>query len=313
MRAVRLGDAELVRILEEEECYILNKRNETGLILAARLDRPELCEILAPKEKAIFLPDGRSPLMVAAQEGSSHALAVLLPFYPEKDKDLNGCDVLYYAVMSQSLTCTELVLQSYDFDVEELKKALRHARKLPSDAIFDLVRTRLCLAQGMRNGCGGLSESTMSVLRDCTRYGGQDVSAMDGIQPITARSPSFMRPGEEWYGGDGTPLQIVTYPEDLELTSRNKDDLERHLDDMRQKCEDAQQDVSNALAQLAATNIAKSKAGGTQVTDAVLSALNVTLLRLKQKVDNLRIDVDIVADLAQSPRGDVSMVASKGK
>lgn len=86
MVAARIDDPELATILAVQEAGLVNKNDETALIIAAQLDHPKICEILAPLEKTIYYKDGRNALMIAAEAGAMNACLALAREFPvERD------------------------------------------------------------------------------------------------------------------------------------------------------------------------------------------------------------------------------------
>ncbi|ESU42767.1 Ankyrin repeat protein [Giardia duodenalis] len=142
MVAARIDDPELATILAVQEAGLVNKSDETALIIAAQLDHPKICEILAPLEKTIYYKDGRSALMIAAEAGSMNACLALAREFPV-ERDPSGYTALDYSVISNNIACTRAIVDLVHHSQEDFQCAMDLAERDGRSDIYTYLQMAL--------------------------------------------------------------------------------------------------------------------------------------------------------------------------
>lgn len=123
MVAVRLNDPEMVEILSLQEAGLVNKADETALLIGAQLDHVEACRLLVPLEKMIYYKDGRNALMIAAECGSLKMCQLLAPEFP-MERDPSGYTAFDYCIMFDHMDCLRILVEHCNTRQEDLMQAL---------------------------------------------------------------------------------------------------------------------------------------------------------------------------------------------
>ncbi|EFO62974.1 Protein 21.1 [Giardia lamblia P15] len=142
MVAARINDPELATILAVQEAGLINKSDETALIIAAQLDHPRICEILAPLEKTIYYKDGRNALMIAAEAGSMNACLALAREFPV-ERDPSGYTALDYSVISNNIACTRAIVDLVRHSQEDFQFAMDLAERDGRSDIYAYLQMAL--------------------------------------------------------------------------------------------------------------------------------------------------------------------------
>lgn len=142
MVAARINDPELATILAVQEAGLVNKSDETALIIAAQLDHPKICEILAPLEKTIYYKDGRNALMIAAEAGAVNACLVLAREFPV-ERDPSGYTALDYSVISNNIACTRAIVDLVHHSQEDFQCAMDLAERDGQHDIYTYLQMSL--------------------------------------------------------------------------------------------------------------------------------------------------------------------------
>lgn len=142
MVAARIDDPELATILAVQEAGLVNKNDETALIIAAQLDHPKICEILAPLEKTIYYKDGRNALMIAAEAGAMNACLALAREFPV-ERDPSGYTALDYSVISNNIACTRAIVDLVRHSQEDFQFAMNLAERDGRSDIYTYLQMAL--------------------------------------------------------------------------------------------------------------------------------------------------------------------------
>lgn len=142
MVAARINDPELATILAVQEAGLVNKTDETALLIAAQLDHPKICEILAPLEKTIYYKDGRNALMIAAEAGAVNACLVLAREFPV-ERDASGYTALDYSVISNNIACTRAIVDLVHHSQEDFQCAMDLAERDGKHDIYAYLQMAL--------------------------------------------------------------------------------------------------------------------------------------------------------------------------
>ncbi|TNJ27669.1 Axoneme-associated protein [Giardia muris] len=124
MRAVRGGDAEMVRLLACFEHSVTNNEGYTALMIGALCNEGEACKRLVPYEMNTVLDDGRTPLMLSAAAGTINALTNLLPYQKCRTTLMGRTALMYAAEAGQVEAVQHLALREKEHISKDGKTAL---------------------------------------------------------------------------------------------------------------------------------------------------------------------------------------------
>lgn len=129
MLAVKNNDLTMVEILSETESGFVNKRDETALFLACARNYDDIASVLIPKEQHLRQSStGYTPLIVAAANGSTKVIPLLIPHFGN-ETDKQGYTALDYATYNNYPLCVDLLTKSEKFSVPDLERAVKIAEE----------------------------------------------------------------------------------------------------------------------------------------------------------------------------------------
>lgn len=131
MLAVQNDDPKMAQILAEQEATLKNNDGDTALMLAARKDISSCIPILLPHSQK---DDAVTPLMIAAEAGSIHALRALLFHYGD-ETDSDGLTALDYASRAGHRKCVESLLHECPFNNSARTAAAENAQANGHDSL----------------------------------------------------------------------------------------------------------------------------------------------------------------------------------
>lgn len=110
MVAAKCNLPEIAEILAPHEAGAMNVEGRTALMYAAVANAPEICRLLLPMEKGILTMDARNALMFAASANSAAAAQVLAEEL-NLARDAVGRTPLHYAVIANALDVAAILLE----------------------------------------------------------------------------------------------------------------------------------------------------------------------------------------------------------
>lgn len=129
MLAVKNNDLTMVEILSETESGFVNNRDETALFLACARNYDDIASVLIPKEQQLRQSStGYTPLIVAAANGSTRVIPLLIPHFGN-ETDKQGYTALDYATYNNYHLCVDLLTKSEKFSVPDLERAVKIAEE----------------------------------------------------------------------------------------------------------------------------------------------------------------------------------------
>ncbi|ESU42039.1 Ankyrin repeat protein [Giardia duodenalis] len=137
--AAKLNRSDIVEILAAHEAGYVDKDGYTALMWAARNGDAKMIRALINAERDIVLPDGRSALSLAAEAGNLETTNALIPFF-ELNKCSNGLSALDYAARANHEQVVRTLIAEFNPSISLLEAALRQAEIMDHEELAFYLR-----------------------------------------------------------------------------------------------------------------------------------------------------------------------------
>lgn len=237
--ATLAGDIGTVRALVDLEHGALNDKGATALILAAINDNLEIFTVLFPYERLINLPDGRTPLEVAASVGSVSITKFLVDSDQAMTREVINKAFLY-AVSGDHHECVSIIGDFYALPHSILisanniaaEKRYTEVSKYLSKLLDKVHGADLALIQQISDGCVDISRlnAMVSVQNYASLLLGKD-KAIENLIALVEGVPEDSKKSYQYIASSNTDTkaQSLTHSPQLDNELREYKELVAQL------------------------------------------------------------------------------------